>query len=153
MSAEHVVNVRLIVTPVNDSASIDGCVIIVSAQEQDFSSSLADGEVWAEVHEVVLEGSQAGLQQASEVCVVAVAIRFMPDHYDAELGGMCDDVVAQLPHDGIEVEACLQTAMIDGQVAAIHCGTQVEETDTQRQHLLHGLRLDFSSECSYNSTS
>ena len=90
---------------------------------------------------------QAGLIAPSKEEIVREELA---DEHDAELGGVRRDIVAELSHHGVEVEACDKDAMTDGQLAVLHGRTQVEEPCSEGQHLLHRFGLVFTRNHSGN---
>ena len=71
MSAKHVVDVGAVVAQVNGASAVDGRRVIVAADEENLSASLADSKVGAEIYEIILDGSQACLQFVSKLVVAA----------------------------------------------------------------------------------
>ena len=76
-----------------------------------------------------------------EVVAAAVAFFLVTDEHDAELCRVSNDIVTQFSHYAVEGITGLQNAVIDIQLVV---GANIEEADTQGQHLLYGLALVFS---------
>ena len=146
MTAKHIVDVGLIVAQVNQSAAVHRLVVRISTDEENLAASLANSEIGAEINQMVFDRSKACLQLGAKTRVAIISLYLMPHSYDAELRRMRIQICAELLHNGVEVETRDKNAVTDSQLAVFYSRTQVEATDTQRQHLLHRFCLHLTCE-------
>ena len=141
VSAQHLADVGTVVAQIDNASAADGRRIVVAAEEEYLASCLADGQVGTEIDQVVRDGRQALLQHVGKSCAAVVALRLVAYDDDAELRGIGIDEVAELLHDGVEVEAGGGYAVVNVQLVSADAGPQVEGTHAEGQHLLHALAL------------